>query len=276
MALPVIFVFQEKYHGMNIQEFDTRCRTLFDSFLTFYSGWNAGQLRNVEIKRQHSLRVSALCEKLAVALGLGPEEVALARAIGLVHDLGRFPQLMKYNTFNDAVSVDHAALAVEELERGNLLQGLEPGVAQTVKTAVLFHNKLALPAHLPEQERLFSQILRDADKLDILEVITDYYQNRDREPNHTLTWELPAKGISEKVLQMLREEKPVEREWVKTQEDIKLMQLSWVYDLNFKPSYRILSQNRYVDKIFSVLPKRDEVYEVYRQVRIYVENKFMN
>jgi len=70
--------------------------------------------------------------------------------------------------------------------------------------------------------------------------------------------------------------KTVRKEYVRTGDDVKVMQLSWVYDLNFKASFRILASEQYVDKIYRALPKRDDVFDIYRVARIYLENKFLN
>lgn len=262
---------------MTVVELDIKCRQFFDSFLLFYSGWNRGQARQVEIKRQHSFRVSELAGKIAASLYLDKEDVALARITGLLHDLGRFPQLLKFNTYDDAVSGDHAAMGIDEIERAGLFQGVGTEVSRLINVAIYQHNKSELPESLSDREMLFSKILRDADKLDILESLTNYYISPYSAESHTMSWNLPSgKGISEPVALAVKNGRTVTREVVKTQDDIKIMQLSWVYDLNFKASFRILSQGRYVDKIYSALPKRDVVIDIYRLVRIYVENQFMN
>jgi hypothetical protein len=262
---------------MSIFDFETKCLQFFDSFLLFYSGWNRGQISKVEVKKQHSIRVSELSGIIAASLNLERDDIALARIIGLLHDLGRFPQLLKYNTFDDALSTDHSLLAIDEVERGNLFQGVADDLTAIFKTAVLQHNKDELPESLSDRERLFCRIVRDADKLDILEVLTNFYADPTRAAEHTLSWEVPpGRGISELVAIAVRNGKTVSKENIRTGEDIKVMQLSWVYDLNFKVSFRILSSGQYVDKIYRTLPKRDEVFDIYRNVRIFVENKFMN
>jgi hypothetical protein len=262
---------------MTIFDFENKCQQFFESFLLFYSGWNRGQISKVEVKKQHSLRVSELSGIIAGSLNLEREDIALARIIGLLHDLGRFPQLLKYNTFDDAVSTDHSVLAIEEMERVNLFQGSSEEIVSVVKTAVIQHNKDILPETLTDRERLFCRILRDANKLDNLEVLTNYYSDPTKSAEHTLSWEVPAgRGISEPVASAVKSGKTVSREKIRTGEDMKVMQLSWVYDLNFKVSFRILSRGQFVDKIYRTLPKRDEVFDIYRVVRIYVENKFIN
>lgn len=262
---------------MKMVDFDNKCRHFFDSFLLFYTGWNKGQSGKVELKRQHCLRVSELSGKIAASLRLEVEEVALARIIGLLHDLGRFPQLLKYNTYDDSISGDHAAMAIDEMEHASLLQGIDPEFAHLIKVAVYQHNKQELPENLSHREKLFCNILRDADKLDNLDEITSHGAYTSTIDHLAPHWNLPrGKGISEQVATAVKSGKSVTREDLRTYDDFKVMQLSWVYDLNFKASFRILTHGRYVDKIYGSLPKRDVVFDIYRIVRIYVENQFLN
>lgn len=262
---------------MTIFDLEIRCQQFFDSFLLFYSGWNRGQISRVEVKKQHSLRVSELSAIIAASLNLEREDIALARITGLMHDLGRFPQLLKYNTFDDKLSADHSQLGMEEIERGNLFQGISDETSMIIKTAIMNHNVDELPENLTERERLFCRILRDANKLDNLEALTNYYSDPTKSAELTLLPDIPAgKGISGPVAVAVKNGRTVTRDNIRTSDDIKVMQLSWVYDLNFKMSFRILSTGQYVDKIYRTLPKRDEVFDIYRVVRIFVENKFVN
>lgn len=262
---------------MNMVDFDNKCRQFFDSFLLFYTGWNKGQAGKVELKRQHCLRVSELSGKIAGSLRLELEEVALARIIGLLHDLGRFPQLLKFNTYDDTISGDHAAMAIDEMEHASLLQGIDPEYAHLIRVAVYQHNKQELPENLSQRERLFCNILRDADKLDNLDEITSDFSFASKSDQLAQHWNLPrGKGISEGVATAVKSGRTVTWEDLRTFDDFKVMQLSWVYGLNFKASFRILANGRYVDKIYGSLPKRDVVFDIYRIVRIYVENQFLN
>jgi HD superfamily phosphodiesterase len=262
---------------MNVVEFDRKCKLFFESFLLFYSGWNKGNAGKVDMKKMHCYRVSELAGNIAVSLHLNTEDVALARITGLLHDLGRFPQLVKYNTYDDSVSADHAAMAIDELDRSNIFQEIDSEIAGIIKVAIYQHNKPVLPENLSERETLFCNILRDADKLDNLYSLTEYYTNPNPGMDHSLHYNLPGGlGISDDVALAAKSGKTVAREALRTRDDLKVMQLSWVYGLNFKASFRILTHERYVDIIYGSLPKRDVVIDIYRSVRIYIENKFLN
>jgi hypothetical protein len=262
---------------MTCFDFEKKSRQFFDSFLMFYSGWNKGQISKVEIKKRHSERVAELSGLIAASLNLDREEVALARSIGLLHDIGRFPQLLKYNTFDDSASEDHSKMALEELERVVFFQGLAAETAVVARHAIFNHNKEEIPGDLSDQEYLFCRIIRDADKLDNLQALTDYYANPSDPANQALALNVAGgRGISEPVVLAAKNGRTVRLEHVRTGDDVKVMQLSWVYDINFKASFRILASGQYVDKIYRALPKRDDVFDIYRVARIYLENKFVN
>jgi putative nucleotidyltransferase with HDIG domain len=249
---------------------------LFNEYINSFSGLSSGQKKNFQIKIDHSFRVAENIKLLAESLKINKNDSKALFMAGLFHDIGRFKQLIEFNTFNDMKSVDHASYSAKIIEEKDLLNSLDISLKELVLNAVRHHNKLELPGKMSERQLLFSRILRDADKIDILKVLTDYYLNKNREPNHTLTWELPAGDkVSPEAARDILSGKLVSREKVKNETDVKIMQLSWVYDLNFKVSFEIISQNRYLEKIYSTLSKNDTVIEIYRKIKVFAENKFL-
>jgi hypothetical protein len=68
----------------------------------------------------------------------------------------------------------------------------------------------------------------------------------------------------------------VSKKNVLSEMDIKIMQLSWVYDLNFRPTFEYLVKNRYLESVYNSLPKNDLVIEIYRKIKVFTENKIMS
>jgi len=245
----------------------------YDSFLAL----SEEQQANFEIKYDHSLRVAELCMKIATSMQLDESEQDLAFLAGAFHDIGRFQQLVDYNTFNDSLSVDHAQLAVQIIDDKGFFEGLSENDKSKLLLAIQLHNKLELPKDIDQNKLWYARILRDADKLDILKVVTDYYTNPKAAPNHTLTWEMPKGGlVSASVAKQVLNGNMVSKADVANETDIKIMQLSWVYDINFKPSFKLLMEKRYLEKIYSTLPKNDTVIQIYRKVKVFVENKILS
>lgn len=250
--------------------------TLFENYIQSFKGLEEEQTRNFQIKRTHTFRVIENMEFLGNQVELSDEDRQLAVLIALFHDIGRFPQLIKYNTFDDAQSEDHAALGIGVLNEKDALVDLDEESRNLILIAIEGHNKFQLSSKLNEREKLFSKLIRDADKLDILKVITDYYANKNRQVNHTITWDYPdSSGISPAASEAIIKGLLVPKSAINNQNDIKIMQMSWVYDLNFKASFKLLNERRYMEKIYNTLPKKDEVFDIYRKIKIYTENQFL-
>ena len=54
----------------------------------------------IALKVAHIERVSEIAKNTAKSLNLSKEDVELAELIGLLHDIGRFEQIKKYNTWS--------------------------------------------------------------------------------------------------------------------------------------------------------------------------------
>lgn len=126
----------------------------------------------VRLKIEHTYRVAALCEQIARSLSLSEEDTDLAWLAGLLHDVGRFEQLRRYGTFEDAKSIDHAACSAQVLfDQGHIREYLDEDTADALlHTAVRWHSAYRLPEGLDDSTLRLCQILRDADKIDILRV----------------------------------------------------------------------------------------------------------
>lgn len=248
----------------------------FETYVNSFSGLTPEQQKNFDIKKDHSLRVAGNSRQLASSLNLNEEDEKVAVLAAVFHDIGRFSQIVEYNTLNDTVSTDHAELAVEILKTKKFLASLNEENREIVYTTILHHNKFELPRNLGQREMTHARLLRDADKLDILKVLTDYYANKNKTPNHMLTWELPKSShISSGVVKEILSGKLVSKKEVKNEADVKVMQLSWIYDIYYKNTVGMILRNRYLEKIYESLPKNDQIFEIYRKIKVFAENKMM-
>ena len=251
-------------------------QTDFKAYYDSSIGLTDQQQQNFATKYEHSLRVADICNTIAQKLGWTEEERGIACISGIFHDIGRFKQLLEFGTFNDSVSVDHAEYSVQVIEEKGFLEGLNKEQQTAVLEAIRYHNKRELPRDLSENGLQYAKLLRDADKLDILRVITDYYGNPKATPNHTLTWEMPkGSSVTPVVAKQVLAGNLVSKSDVANLLDIKIMQLSWVYDVNFKPSFQLLMDKRFLEKIYASLPKSDTVIQIYRMVKVFAENKIL-
>lgn len=248
----------------------------FNTYINSFKKLTDNQVTNFEIKKEHSIRVAELATYLAKKLDFTESQIHIAFHAGLFHDIGRFSQLVEFDTFSDIKSVDHAEYSIKVLEGESIFENIEYGNKNIVFNAILNHNKYKIQDGLSQEELLFANLVRDADKLDIFKVISDFYLTRNTNPNHTLTWELPKGSlVSPLAAKEVLAGKIVSKKNVASEIDIKIMQLSWVYDINFKASFEYILKNRYLERIYNTLPKNDVVIEIYRKVKVYSENKIL-
>lgn len=154
----------------------TAARAAFDAYVAPYDAANP----RIALKVDHTLRVAELCDRIAANLGMDGSDRDLAWLCGLLHDIGRFEQVRRWDTFSDARSCSHAALGIEVLlgetaegGRGQLeaFAQLDEADRDLLGTAVATHSDFRLPEGLNERTRQFCDLLRDADKIDILKAV---------------------------------------------------------------------------------------------------------
>ncbi|HDZ90757.1 MAG TPA: HD domain-containing protein [Deltaproteobacteria bacterium] len=260
---------------MNAQEMLPGLRAWFEEYTERFSSQDPGIQQAMDLKIDHTMRVCEAILDIGRNLGLSREDLALAEGAALLHDIGRFEQYSRYRTFSDHRSEDHAALGVKVIAKCRVLRLLEPAAARIVLRAVRFHNRAALPEGEGGRERLFQKLLRDADKVDIWRVATDYYRNNKNGRNHTIELDLPDEPmISEPVYRALMNRRLVRMAHLKTLNDFKLLQIGWIYDLNFPRSFQIVQDKGYLEMIRDALPEAStRVREVYHRAAAYLEQR---
>ncbi len=244
--------------------------------LQFHSDEQAYQ-RNIEVKREHSYRVKDNMADLSHFLGFSEQQTCIAKVIGLLHDIGRFEQFKRYHTFYDKVSVDHADLGVAVLKELNVLNPWSDAAQNLILKAISWHNKKALPEDLSENETQYCKLIRDADKLDIWRVVTDYYCQMDKETNNTLQLDLPdTPGYQQVNVAHIRDHKIVDLSDLKNLNDFKLLQVGWVFDLNYTASLALLEQRDYLTPLFDSLPNDQTIEALKQDVTQYVRSAVKN
>lgn len=157
----------------------SRALSAFKNYISAYDPTNP----RIALKVSHTYRVAQICDKLARSLGMCEPDVDLAWLCGLLHDVGRFEQIRRYNTFMDSKSESHALLGAKVLFENEQLGHTIPGKAGSIRNyvldtsedellyqAVALHSCYQLPDNLDARTRHFCELLRDADKIDILKV----------------------------------------------------------------------------------------------------------
>lgn len=230
--------------------------------------------RNITVKQVHTREVCLNAARIAEDLGLGREEAMLAEAIALFHDIGRFPQYQQYKTFDDSISINHAALGAKVLRKNKVLRNLPKRDQDIIIRSVTLHNVFSLPAGLDDETLLFAKLVRDADKLDILRVFIEYFEQDKGGRAEAVALGLPdAPGYSQEVLSCVNRGEMARKSLLKTQNDFKLLQLTWLYDLNFRSSFQMIVDRDYILKLSAKLPRTDEIAGAVAVVQSYVSEQ---
>jgi len=229
---------------------------------TFYSS-NAEDQKNILLKEVHTFNVCRNILDLSEALSLADNQKLLAETIALFHDIGRFPQYAQYKTFKDSISINHGLLGAETLIHEKILHKLSQDEQEIVVESVKFHNAFSVPKKDNEDMLFFIKIVRDADKLDIWSVFLEYYESPPESKASAVGLGLPdLPEYSIDVLSCLYKKEIVSLATIKTLNDFKLLQLSWIFDLNYKPAFRMLRDRDYLGRIIAILPTTEEIQKL--------------
>ncbi|UCF43591.1 MAG: HD domain-containing protein [Planctomycetota bacterium] len=256
------------------QEQLDKFRAWFDDYVAGFYGDDEFINANIKLKDEHSRRTCQEMLELADELGLSASQRRRAEVLALLHDIGRFEQFVKYRTYNDPRSVNHCLLGLEVLRRTKVLEQLQDEERELVERVIEYHGLMELPAGLDGECLLLSKLLRDADKLDIFYVVTDYYQQyRDDPEGFKLEIELPDEpGYSMDVVEQLLAGQRIDYSKLRTWNDMKLCQLGWIYDVNFSTTLKRIKQRGFLEMIFEFLPATEDIKRVREKIFEFVES----
>ncbi len=244
-----------------------------EKFINFTKNYDLTE-RKIKMKQTHSIRVMNVMKKLAEGIGLNQEDIELAKLIGLLHDIGRFDQYTKYKTYKDHLSIDHADLGAEILFSQNQIKEYTEDEKdyEVIKKAIVNHNKYELNTNeLTEREELFCKLIKDADKIDIMyEGIEIFWKNKEEE--------LEKQEICDEVYKSFLNKKLIKNEMKKSELDKMVGMISFIYDFNFKQSYKYIQEKNFIEKMLNRFNFENEEtkrrFEIIQELaNKYIENK---
>lgn len=213
--------------------------------------------KNIMRKYHHSFRVMGFCEEIAKDLNLSEEDIFIAKLCGLYHDIARFEQWTKYNTFKDEKSFDHGDLGYDILNKEKFIDNKE--YLDIVLNATRYHNKYKVNDGLSERVKLFCNIVRDADKLDIIK----------EQGNQIIEDKIV---LNKELLNSIYNKEICKNGYISSSSDVILRMLSWVFDLNFKYSYKFIMNNNIIDNKFKLLELYGQTDEINRLKQFIYKN----
>ena len=225
-----------------------RAKQVFETYLNGYDREND----KVKLKIIHTYGVVGQSRELAERMSLSEEDTSLAMIIALLHDIGRFEQLKRFDSFEPG-TMDHAAYGVKVLFDEGMIRQFVTGDAwdDIIRTAIAKHSDLILDGIGDERTLLHAKLIRDADKLDNCRVkLVDDLETFMGASAETIG----AQPISPKVRADALAGRCIFSPDRVTLMDYWVSYLAYFYDLNFRESLDIVEENDFVRKIFDRVP----------------------
>ena len=166
----------------------------FTSYVMTFKYDNNELQRNIDIKKEHTERVTEEIINIGKKLGLNDNELNVLNNCP-VSDIGRFEQYKQYKTFSDNKSENHAELGIKILKKYNVLGILDKEIQNLILCSIRYHHRPSVPLEETEICLFYSRLIRDGDKLDIWKVVTDYYHRKNGHRNVALELEYLTPGI---------------------------------------------------------------------------------
>jgi HD superfamily phosphohydrolase YqeK len=229
-------------------------KSWFDAYSQSYKTGDTVVDHPVALKIEHTRRVRHNICRIGRSIDLTRQQLHTAEAVGLLHDIGRFEQYHRFKTFNDRKSVNHATLGMDVLRQAPRFLDLAKPEQTTILDAIRYHNVRRLPANKPPEAMLFKRLIRDADKLDIWRVFAECYQHPGR-PDATVVHSLPdLPRWNENILNAIKHREMAQLQHMQSLIDMKLLQLSWVFDINFSETFVQAKKSGHLLTIAQSLP----------------------
>lgn len=224
---------------------------------------------NYELKLEHTYRVKDNILELGQSINLDKKGLFLCELIGLYHDLGRFEQYSKFGTFSDSVTGSHGELSVQALIEYDVLKCLEKQEREITLKAIRYHNYFSVPDDETEEIKLFSRLIRDADKLDAFYLET----KEDEKRKYDLGSLSSEKDYSKEIIDDVLNSRQVNFKNIKFRYDRRLSILGLIFDLYLSESFKIIKKNTYISRMFKDIEMNDELKRVQEHCENYIKEK---
>ncbi|MEG0276481.1 MAG: HD domain-containing protein [Coprobacillus sp.] len=236
-----------------------KARIAFKNYISQYDQ----TIPSIRLKIVHTYEVMKCSDELCEKMNLNQEDKDLASLIGLLHDIGRFEQWMKYQTFEDYKSVDHALFSSELLFDKGLIREFVDDCKYDhfIKIAIEQHNRYQVEEGFNEKELLFIHLIRDADKLDNFRV----KEVETFESIFQVSYDkVCEEKITPEVYQQIYNQELVYGPSRVTHLDMWLSYIAFIFDLHYDISLQYIKENNWVNRSFDrVQPKDKETLKQY-------------
>ena len=226
-----------------------------------------------QVKVDHTQRVAREMRELATSLNWSASEIHIAEAVGWLHDIGRFSQFQEFGSFNDFDTIDHGQRGCEVLKSWQPLAALTEKERQVILAAVRHHNGKCIPDHLQGRALAQTRLIRDADKLDIFQIVSDELK---KDGFQALPRMLPQVDmnapINPELIAIIKRDRVCSYSMIRSLGDCLLLQMAWIYNINYAPTFRVIQQRSIIENINAHLPTdNSELNDLIQEIQTYVQ-----
>lgn len=226
----------------------TKAKSVFNNFVQQFDTSDP----KIALKIRHTYGVMEACDYLAKSMNLSAEDHQLALLIGLLHDIGRFEQLTRFNSYDDTL-LPHAEAGLDVLFTQGLIRDFidVDTYDDIIYYAIKNHSIYAIDPVLSGQALLHAQIIRDADKLDNFRVKTEDSISAMLDVTEE---ELGKEAVTDAIFDCFASHKLILKRDRKTHMDMWISYLAFIYDFNFPASFQYVLENDYINLNIDRIP----------------------
>lgn len=209
----------------------------------------------IKLKKVHTYAVVDCAVEIAERMQLPEEDRQLAELIALLHDIGRFEQVRRYDSFEPS-SMDHASYGVQLLFEEKNPAWIRSFVESDqcdhiIREAIGRHSLYEVGKIEDERTLLHARLIRDADKLDNCRVkLMDDMRvllSMDEE-------EVGRQAITDTIWETCLKHQSIRSADRVTRMDYWVSYIAYFFDINFKETFEIIREKNYVDRIIDRIP----------------------
>jgi len=228
----------------------------FNNYTNHYMKIAKNDFQRIHINRkiEHSKRVYEFSVEIAIKLGLTKKDIYIISIASLLHDIGRIKQFYEYSTYRDDISINHALLGVEILEKENVLDELEQQDKKMILEIIKLHNYKDI-TNVDEKLYLYTSIIRDADKIDWLYAMVNIIPSLSKENQAVFYSDKEDKNyISKELVDSILNDKTINKSEMTTIDELRAVSIGWITSsIVNKPSIDIIKSEDLINKTYKLM-----------------------
>ena len=207
-------------------------------------------------KMQHVRNVFELSTDIAKIENMDQEGIFIAQVIAALHDIGRFPQIQRYNTFIDDERYNHSIEGAKMLQEG-FLQQLLPETREydeIVITAVKYHGLKDLPTEeVSKRTMTHVKLIRDADRIDLFERSTNQFETM-----FSTIGLGKSKRITPEIKRLFADRQSISVKDLRSKIDLLTLRLGLIGQYEFLSALKLIEKKDYINRLTQLFLERTD------------------